>query len=110
MRITREEYLGATSQSAHRAHRAYYAQYVEAWVLEAVERNIGRERILKSTDPHFNDIPLRRWDALAAPLARPVPNGSGIHGKMAALGDHPSLAGMVSIYKEAARQIKEAAE
>lgn len=29
-----------------------------------VENWIGRDAILGSTDPHLNDIPLKRWDAL----------------------------------------------
>ncbi len=114
MTITRKEYVArtcaaATPEEAMELHRTYYGQYVEEWAKDAVIRFIGFEAILASTDEHFNDIPLWRWDILASPLSRPdgPASGSAICRKMAELGDSPSLSGLVCIYKEAARQIRD---
>lgn len=46
-------------------HQTYYSQFVTERVIATVSDVIGRERIIASTDPYFNDIPLSRWDALA---------------------------------------------
>jgi hypothetical protein len=103
-KITRKDYLDNSKPLA--THRRYYGQYVQEWVKDAVKRHIGEDRIINSSDVvSFNDIPLREWDILATPLSQPIPNGSSVHDLMAELGDYPTLAGMVSIYKEAARQI-----
>ena len=83
-------------------HREYYAQFVSGATIRRVETHIGREKIINSTDPHFNDIPLVLWDRLCSGL---VPHDLG--SKMRATGDYPTLSGLVCIAKEAARQIKE---
>ncbi len=44
--------------------RDYYGQFVNESILSFVEASIGRKNILNSTDPHFNDIPLQKWDRL----------------------------------------------
>ena len=49
-------------------HHAYYSQFVTPRVVALVERNIGTDAIVASTDPHFNDIPLHKWDALESQL------------------------------------------
>lgn len=107
--MLRKEYL--ESQGGWPALRQYYGQFVEEWVKEAVRKYIGTERILNSQDRWFKDIPLKEWDMLAYHLSGAVPGlRSSIHDKMEEVGDFPSLGGMVSIYKEAARQIKEEEE
>ena len=47
-----------------RLHHRYYIQFVTDATRRMVERRIGRERIMASTDPHHNDIPLKEWDNL----------------------------------------------
>lgn len=87
--MTREEYMNAVDKAA--AHRQYYGQFVSDTVRQVVASRIGRAAILASTDPHFNDIPLKRWDDLY-----PVLHRAGW-----------SLSDVVCTAKEAARQIKE---
>ena len=45
------------------SHEDYYAQFGKH-LMNVVRNNIGIERILKSTDEHFNDIPLKKWKNL----------------------------------------------
>jgi hypothetical protein len=58
--ITRNEYMENSSQ----LHQAYYAQFVTRFTLSQVAMAIGVDAIKTSTDRHFNDIPLVRWDRL----------------------------------------------
>ena len=80
------------------SHDEYYAQFVNEEVKSTLLQNIPKDEILQSKDEHFNDIPLKRWDAL--PLSK------GTADELRAKGDYPTLAGKVCIYKAAARQIK----
>ncbi len=57
---TREDYLNRKC-----THDEFYAQYVTKYVRSVVLNHIGRDVLVKSTDPHFNDIPLATWDWLA---------------------------------------------
>ena len=98
--MTREEYLDASEQKD--AHRVYYAQFVDGRVRGLVANAIGLEPIRGSKDPHFNDIPLKRWDALVSRLPSTVPT------EMKRLGDFLTLAGGVCVLKEAAQQLREA--
>ena len=93
--MTREEYLNTPSLEAH---RTYYGQFVSPRTIAVVVSVIGAERLLGSTDPHFNDIPLKVWDALA-----PIP----LAVSFLSLGDFPTPAGSVCVAKEAARQFVE---
>lgn len=97
--MTRQEYLDSSTEDG--SFRSYYSQFVDASVLATVSRAIGVDRIKASKDPHFNDISLRLWDAL--------PMTKSISDKMRALGDGPTLAGKVCVYKTAADQIREGA-
>ncbi len=94
--ITRKQYLDGQA-----SHDEYYRQFVSSYICAAVERNIGRERILASTDPHMNDIPLSEWDGVGLGF-----NSSVIHEKVKACGDFVSLSTLVCIAKAAAKQIK----
>lgn len=87
------------------AHREYYAQYVNAWVIRCVQTWIGAKRILASTDPHFNDIPLADWDRLDCWIR---PHGARIYKRLhnASVGVW-SLADTVCVAKEAAQQVRE---
>lgn len=100
--LTRQQYLDTPSERQAIAHRAYYAQFINQLIVDLVLRHLGRERIVTSQDPHFNDIPLKRWDMM-------VPNlPFGINRKLAQYGDNLSLSTGVCILKEAAQQIREA--
>ena len=98
-----DEYLSSASaasrEEAHAAHRRYYGQFVNQRTIDYVVRAIGSERLLASTDPHFNDIPLLEWDYLVfrLPLAA----------SMRDAGDYMTLGNGVCIAKEAARQYVE---
>jgi hypothetical protein len=82
------------------SHEEYYGQFVDAFVKDKVLRFIGKERIMASIDPHFNDIPLHKWDAVFCVCP------SDIIAKLELHGDSVSMAGLVCIAKEGARQIK----
>jgi len=97
--FTRQEYLAQNC-----THREYYAQFVNSAITDRVINAFGAERICNSEDPHFNDIPLARWDVLLIPVP------AWINKKMRELGDYPTLAGCVCILKEAANQIREGKE
>ena len=45
------------------SYSEYEAQFATDAVIWLVKQVIGTDRILASTDPYFNDIPLREWDA-----------------------------------------------
>ena len=98
--MTRQEYMNAPLEKKEQAHREYYAQFVTPRIIRAVAAKLG-ERILKSTDPHLNDIPLIEWDHLALNLNLTIEVGQ----KMRACNDFYSQAGGVRVLKEAARQI-----
>lgn len=103
--ITRKQYMQNHSRqhdehgSGQVAHNEYYAQFVNDDVLRIVKRSIGEDVIKASTDEHFNDIPLSRWD--------------GTHGvayatkeMRDAAGEGWSMSTNVCILKAAARQIR----
>lgn len=95
---TREQYLAESFEKGEAAHRRYYSQFVGPATVAAVARQIGREALLASMDPHLNDIPLHKWDLTTFTLAMP----------MKAAGDYLTKSGHVCIAKEAARQFIEA--
>jgi hypothetical protein len=94
---TRTDYLEGRC-----SHREYYAQFVVASVVARVLRNIGLAALRASTDEHFNDIPLAKWDAILFPFP------SYLGDMMRERGDYPTMAGAVSICKEAARMLMDA--
>lgn len=77
-------------------HRKYYAQFVTLRTIKAVRDSIGDDRLLASTDPHLNDIPLAEWDKLTNILP--------INNCFKDVGDYATLGNLVCIAKEAARQ------
>ena len=95
--ITREQYI--SSNGGMPAHRAYYGQFVNADLMQWVVKHIGQSRILSSTDPHLNDIPLREWDALHGMLAMWCKRAV-----CATTSGGYSLSDSVCIAKESARQ------
>lgn len=103
--ITRKEYMDTprtSEEQAAVAHRAYWSQFVDGRTVSYVVRTIGALTLLRATDPHLNDIPLRRWDAMVhtLPVAR----------SMKEAGDYYTLGACVCIAKEAARQYIESVQ
>jgi hypothetical protein len=101
--------------------REYYEQFITPAVTHLVLWGIGRQAILASTDEHFNDIPLNKWDLLRGVSFR----GSELVGKVSfpnaflvglsnissyadGMSYHPSVSPSdgVCLLKAAARKIK----
>lgn len=94
---TRQQYLDGKC-----THSEYYGQFVTKGLKEDVKRWIGEDKILKSENEHFNDIPLHIWDSFMQVLRH-----YSLSAKLKEVGDAGlTLAGCVCIAKEAARQIK----
>lgn len=81
--------------------RSYYGQFVNQRTIGHVVRIIGADKIMKSTDRAFNDIPMQFWDRATATGTLPV------EGKIAEFGDYWTPAGLTCVAKEAAMQYKE---
>ena len=77
-------------------HEEYFGQFVNDHIKNMVKTHIGIERILKSSDKHMNDIPLKEWDDLSYILRVDFKS----------VGGYNSLACRVCVLKEAARQLK----
>jgi len=45
-------------------HDEYFGQFVCDRISDYVQRVIGIDRIRESSNPHFNDIPLKEWDEM----------------------------------------------
>lgn len=97
---TRAEYMKDSQTDGAAAHRRYFGQFVTNGTKARVLQFIGLDRLMQSTDPHLNDIPLTLWDQLTPALP-----GSASFAKA---GDYYTLANGVCLAKEAARQIIEA--
>ena len=97
--ITRNDYIQTGGRDAH---RAYYAQFITPAHKSRILNNIGIERLQRSDDHYFNDIPLELWDKISVPV--PAQSAKLLR----ECGDYPTLAGAVCIMKEAARQMIEA--
>lgn len=95
--ITRAEYLNNECN-----HRQYYSQFVSKYVKIIVSNLIGVDKLRQSKDPYFNDIPLSLWDMCGKCF-----NSGTITKQMRSCGDYTTVAGLVCIAKEAARQILE---
>lgn len=93
--ITRKQYINEEA-----THNEYYGQFAPSLV-RLVETAIGREKIQASTDKYFNDIPLKKWDALQVPVMAIC--GAAI---ARASGGGVSLSDCVSAAKAAARLIR----
>lgn len=107
MTITRKDYL------EHRAtHREYWGQFLNLGIIESVRACIGADRIARSTDEHFNDIPLALWDSLSYSIRTSLDKERWreANGWKKAHSFPWSASDSVCIAKEAARQIKEELE
>lgn len=98
--ITRKQYMAGEC-----THDEYYAQFGKH-LIPLVSREIGIKAITRSNDPHFNDISLHRWDALAPlvhiTVGRMLAEANGTGGI--------SLSDCVCAAKSAAKMIKENAK
>ena len=82
------------------SHSEYYAQFVNEDARRAVLSRIGKTRLMCSVNEHFNDIPLKMWDAVFSPT---FPRSIGEIFR--SVRDFPTDSGLVCIAKEAARNI-----
>lgn len=94
--FTRQDYINGKIN-----HNDYYAQFVTPQMLDSIASYIGSDKLLSSTDPHLNDIPLKQWDFLpweqsAFDKVREANGTGGV-----------SLSDKVCIWKNAARQFIE---
>ncbi len=89
---TRQDYLNKVC-----THQQYYLEIAH----EVGARVSGEllERCKVSTDEHFNDIPLEVWDAYGKAY-----NNGRITKAFKERGDYTTLAGLVSLFKNAARE------
>ena len=100
---SRKDYFDGKA-NPYAAHRRYYGQFVTQRERDLVQDYIGIDILLGSTDPHFNDIRLAKWDALHRAVH------ASTWQAMRAAGDNGpvSLSNSVCLFKEAARQVIEA--
>lgn len=96
--ITRSEYMNGGATFA-----AYYAELAAALGVRFDAGDafiVDRVRpAMAAGDSHLNTIPLVYWDGLAAHLCVSRAAGEVFRAR----GDSPSLAGLVCVYKSAAR-------
>jgi len=92
--MTRKQYMDGDV-----SHEDYYSQFVTPAITAIVKERIGVERIERSTDPHLNDIPLSKWDALQPVIAHEAAL------PMKECGDWLSMASCVCIAKQAAKML-----
>lgn len=59
--ITRQQYMASSGS----LHQAYYLQFVTPTIESTVRSKVGLDRLLRSRDPYFNDIPLSLWDRVS---------------------------------------------
>lgn len=105
---TRKQYMAGECD-----HRTYWRQFVTEEVRELVLRHIPREELMGSQDPHFNDIPLQRWDLVAAGVPQHVRRAiAESNATMQAPGTRGGVSpsDLACLLKEAARQIVEGAQ
>lgn len=105
--MKRSEYLDNYDggEAGAKLHRAYYEQFVTDEVRNVVLRCIGADAIKASTDPHFNDIRLDKWDRMVTCRMMPI----GVAAALKEAGDWFGLGSGVCILKEAAQQIRDGA-
>lgn len=96
--ISRKDYMAGKV-----CHDVYYGQFCNEGVKSAVLHSIGKARIKRSADKHFNDIPLVMWDSMAGAIksacGRQIAEANGTGGI--------SMSDCVCVAKAAARIIKE---
>lgn len=97
--ITREEYM--SGELTKETHDRYYKEFLTPNLVQFVGDCIGFDKIKGSTNKHFNDIPLRNWDAI-------VPNVLNMSYPMIKKkGEDRSVSTGVCIAKAAAKFIRD---
>lgn len=86
-------------------HGEYYRQFVTDSVLRLVQKGIGEEKVKASTDEHFNDIPLQKWDSMDLQIGSLVGQALSDSNKSTG-GNGVSLSDTVCVAKAAARLIR----
>lgn len=89
------------------SHRDYYGSLVEELHVAFTDQDTI-ESFKRSRNLHMNDIPLRFWDGLASGLL--AYRGKEVTQAFKARGDFVTPAGLVCLYKEAARRAVEASK
>lgn len=104
--FTRKHYIAGEV-----SHSDYYGQFIGSGLTSRIVASIGWERLLKSDDPHLNDIPLSEWDALMGVAFRRgrcvlfQPEGTLYHALREANGSGGvSPSDLICVAKEAARR------
>lgn len=90
-------------------HRQYWGQYVTNDIKRDLFVLVG-DNINNNDEGHTSSfgMDLNQWDSLASVIImRNAKNHNALKVSMKKAGDFISLAGLVSLLKEAARQIKE---
>jgi len=102
----------AEQQAAYAAlHHEYYIQFATDRTRRLVAQSIGRDRILASQDPHFNDIPLNLWDGLEARVKDTIDRKLLGEAEACAPGSFVwSLSTAVCIAKAVAREMRESGQ
>lgn len=92
--FTRSQYLNGEC-----SHSEYYSQFVNNSVLGAVKSRFTTEQLQKAfeQDPHLNTIPLQQWDSLGYSIELFI--------NFKQPGDIKTLAGLVCVAKQAAKQL-----
>lgn len=84
-------------------HEEFYTQFVTPYYVNVVLDQIGMDDILNSTNEHFNDIPLKKWDSISkCAMAAKID-----YDKIKATGATYSLSTFTCILKQAAQMIKD---
>jgi hypothetical protein len=96
--ITRQQYLSSPSS----LHHEYFLQFSNPVIRGILKRSIfdSDKKLKESTDPHFNDIPLKWWDDIANFIAPYINNT-----KLVELGEINSLSTRVCILKAIAQEM-----
>lgn len=79
-------------------HEQYYNQFINDNIKLLLKDSIDINKIKKSKDKHFNDIPLEWWDRIRLTC--------DVVDMLKQAGDYYTLSGQVCILKQAARQIR----
>jgi len=98
--FTRKQYMNKEC-----SHHEYYFQFGEH-LIDLVKSQIGEQKIIDSTDPHFNDIHLIQWDRMSSLV------GHYVGRKLAAANESNgySLSDTVCAAKAAAKHIRDTHE
>lgn len=109
------EYTATQKSNGECSHNDFYGQFVTHQMKCVVISKIGHSAVVNSKDPHFNDIPLKQWDALSSAMCQLLDSykWKRLHNTTYEERDKWkfiwSLCSGVCIAKQAARMIKEEA-